>query len=99
MSSQRYSQCLGLVMRAIRFEVFGDPSVLELTEVPAPAADEKTAVVRVMAASINPSDTKNVAGGINKRHCRVSPAGISPASVAAPIRRSRYERILATRPK
>jgi NADPH:quinone reductase len=53
-------------MRAIRLEVFGDPSVLELTEVPAPAADEKTAVVRVMAASINPSDIKNVAGGMKQ---------------------------------
>lgn len=53
-------------MRAIRFEVFGDPSVLELTEVPSPAADEKTAVIRVMAASINPSDVKNVAGGMKQ---------------------------------
>jgi NADPH:quinone reductase len=53
-------------MRAIRFEVFGDPSGLALTEVPAPAADEKTAVVRVMAASINPSDVKNVAGGMKQ---------------------------------
>jgi NADPH:quinone reductase len=53
-------------MRAIRFEVFGDPSVLELTEVPAPAADENTAVVRVMAASINQSDVKNVAGGMKQ---------------------------------
>src|SRR6202044_435539 len=49
-------------MHAIRFEAFGDPSVLEAVEVPAPIADEKTAVVRVMAASINPSDVKNVAG-------------------------------------
>jgi len=53
-------------MRAIRFEVFGDPSVLELTEVPTPAADENTAVVRVMAASINPSDIKNVGGGMKQ---------------------------------
>jgi NADPH:quinone reductase len=53
-------------MRAIRFEVFGDPSVLELTEVASPAADEKTAVIRVMAASINPSDVKNVAGGMKQ---------------------------------
>jgi hypothetical protein len=32
------------VMRAIRFEAFGDPSVLEAVEVPAPIADEKSAV-------------------------------------------------------
>ena len=63
-SPQSHMRLLGLgrVMRAIRFEVFGDPTVLDLAEVPAPAADEKTAVVRVMAASINPSDVKNVAG-------------------------------------
>src|SRR5271166_1372781 len=49
-------------MRAIRFKAFGDPSVLEVGEVAAPAADERTALVRVIAASINPSDVKNVAG-------------------------------------
>src|SRR5580698_7396645 len=54
------------VMRAIRFESFGDPSVLKFVEVPAPAADEMTAVVRVMAASINPSDVKNVAGAMKQ---------------------------------
>jgi NADPH2:quinone reductase len=50
------------VMRAIRFKAFGDPSVLELAEVAAPSVSETTALVRVMAASINPSDVKNVAG-------------------------------------
>jgi NADPH:quinone reductase len=53
-------------MRAIRFEAFGDPSVLQAVEVPAPVADEKTSVVRVMAASINPSDVKNVAGAMSQ---------------------------------
>ena len=53
-------------MRAIRFRAFGDPSVLELAEVAAPAADETTALVRVMAASINPSDVKNVAGAMKQ---------------------------------
>jgi NADPH:quinone reductase len=38
-------------MRAIRFEAFGDPSVLKAVEVPAPIADEKTAVVRVLELS------------------------------------------------
>jgi NADPH:quinone reductase-like Zn-dependent oxidoreductase len=50
-------------MRAVRFEAFGDPSVLKVVEVAAPTADEKTALVRVVAASINPSDVKNVARG------------------------------------
>jgi NADPH:quinone reductase len=53
-------------VRAIRFETFGDPSVLKLAEAPTPAADERTALVRVMAASINPSDVKNVAGAMKK---------------------------------
>ena len=53
-------------MRAIRFEAFGDPSVLQAVEVPAPVADEKTSAVRVMAASINPSDLKNVAGAMSQ---------------------------------
>jgi NADPH:quinone reductase-like Zn-dependent oxidoreductase len=53
-------------MRALRFEAFGDPSVLQLVEAPAPAADDKTALVRVVAASINPSDVKNVAGAMKQ---------------------------------
>jgi NADPH:quinone reductase len=50
------------VMRAVRFKSFGDPSVLELAEVAAPAIAVTMALVRVMAASVNPSDVKNVAG-------------------------------------
>jgi NADPH:quinone reductase len=53
-------------MRAIRFEAFGDPSVLKVVEMAPPAADESTAVVRIMAASINPSDAKNVAGAMKQ---------------------------------
>jgi NADPH2:quinone reductase len=53
-------------MRAIRFEAFGDPSVLGLAQVAAPAVDGTMALVRVMAASINPSDVKNVAGAMKQ---------------------------------
>src|SRR5271169_330558 len=53
-------------MRAIRFEAFGDPSVLELAQVAAPAVGGTMALVRVMAASINPSDVKNVAGAMKQ---------------------------------
>jgi NADPH:quinone reductase-like Zn-dependent oxidoreductase len=53
-------------MRAIRFTSFGDPSVLELAEVATPAIAETIALVRVMAASINPSDVKNVAGAMKQ---------------------------------
>jgi NADPH:quinone reductase len=53
-------------MRAIRFEAFGDPSVLKVVKMAAPVADESMALVRIMAASINPSDTKNVAGAMKQ---------------------------------
>jgi NADPH2:quinone reductase len=53
-------------MRAIRFKAFGDPSVLELAEVAAPVVSDTMALVRVMAASINPSDVKNVAGAMQQ---------------------------------
>jgi NADPH:quinone reductase-like Zn-dependent oxidoreductase len=53
-------------MRAIRFKSFGDPTVLELAEVAVPAFAETMALVRVMAASINPSDVKNVAGAMKQ---------------------------------
>ena len=53
-------------MRAIRFSTFGDRSALALTEVPDPAAGEGTALVRIIAASINPSDVKNVAGAMKQ---------------------------------
>jgi NADPH:quinone reductase-like Zn-dependent oxidoreductase len=66
------------VMRAIQFKAFGDPSVLELTEVPAPAVGETMSMVRVMAASINPSDVKNVAGAMKQTTLPGSPAVISP---------------------
>src|ERR1700751_2829579 len=53
-------------MRAIRFEAFGDPSVLKVVEMAAPAVGESMALVRIMAASINPSDVKNVAGAMKQ---------------------------------
>ena len=53
-------------MRAIQFKAFGDPSVLDVAEVATPAIDEATALARIMAASINPSDVKNVAGAMKQ---------------------------------
>ena len=47
-------------MRALVFERFGEPDVLTLATRPDPVADGDTAVVAVKAASINPSDVKNV---------------------------------------
>ncbi|NML34688.1 quinone oxidoreductase family protein [Paraburkholderia antibiotica] len=49
-------------MKAIQFKSFGAPTVLDYVDLPTPQADADHAVVRVMAASVNPSDVKNVAG-------------------------------------
>jgi NADPH2:quinone reductase len=49
---------------ALRFDAFGDPSVLRLEEMPKPVAADGFAVARITAASINPSDVKNVAGAM-----------------------------------
>lgn len=49
-------------MRVIEFNQFGDPSELHLAERPDLKATESTAIVQVIAASVNPSDVKNVAG-------------------------------------
>jgi NADPH:quinone reductase-like Zn-dependent oxidoreductase len=49
-------------VRALHFKEFGDPSKLEWVERPDPVASSKeTAIVRVVAASVHPSDVKNVA--------------------------------------
>ena len=49
-------------MRALRFETFGDPSVLQVAQVPTPQAGHDEVVVEVHASSVNPSDVKNVSG-------------------------------------
>lgn len=53
-------------MRVIEFKQFGEPSELHVTDRPDPIAGDSTAVVRVEAASVNPSDVKNVAGRMSK---------------------------------
>src|SRR6201994_3114650 len=52
-------------MRALRFTGFGDPGVLHVTDLPDLTGTADEAVIRVHAASVNPSDVKNVAGGMN----------------------------------
>jgi NADPH2:quinone reductase len=49
-------------VRALRFREFGDPGVLSVDDMPDPVATGEETVVRVEAASVNPSDLKNVAG-------------------------------------
>ena len=54
------------IMKALRFEQHGDPTVLHVQELAdlTPRAGE--ALVQVWAASINPSDVKNVAGRMSQ---------------------------------
>jgi NADPH:quinone reductase-like Zn-dependent oxidoreductase len=49
-------------MRALRFDRFGPPSVLQLVDVPPLVAGADEALVAVRAAAVNPSDVKNVLG-------------------------------------
>jgi NADPH:quinone reductase len=49
-------------MRAIVIHQFGDPKQLKVEEVPTPEPRGGEVLVEVKAASINPSDVKNVAG-------------------------------------
>jgi NADPH:quinone reductase len=49
-------------MRALRFNQFGGPAVLHTADMPDPVESPHDTVVRVDAASVNPSDVKNVAG-------------------------------------
>jgi hypothetical protein len=51
-------------VRALRFDRFGVPGVLRLAELPDPVASAGEAVIRVQAASVNPSDVKNVGGAM-----------------------------------
>jgi NADPH:quinone reductase len=51
-------------MRALRFDRFGGPEVLDVTEIADPTAGPREAVIRIEAASVNPSDVKNVAGAM-----------------------------------
>jgi NADPH:quinone reductase-like Zn-dependent oxidoreductase len=52
-------------MRALRFTEFGNPGVLRIVDLPTPAGTTSDAVIRVEAASVNPSDVKNIAGAMD----------------------------------
>src|SRR5689334_22438468 len=49
-------------MRALQFDHFGTPEVLTVHHAADPVATDDQAVIAVKAASINPSDVKNVGG-------------------------------------
>jgi NADPH:quinone reductase len=52
-------------MKAVRMTRHGKPDVLAVDEIATPIATENEALVRIEAASINPSDVKNVAGAMD----------------------------------
>lgn len=49
-------------MKALRFNRFGDLSVLQVQDIPRPQIGKDEVLVRLHAASVNPSDVKNVQG-------------------------------------
>lgn len=49
-------------MKALRFDRFGSLDALQLVEMDTPVPAESEALVRVVAAGVNPSDVKNVLG-------------------------------------
>src|ERR1700741_3780915 len=49
-------------MRALQFTEFGSVSNLRLIDLPDPKADPATAIVKIAAGAISPSDVKNVEG-------------------------------------
>lgn len=49
-------------MKALRFNEFGTPDVLKLENIPTPGIGADEALIKVMAASVNPSDLGNVNG-------------------------------------
>ena len=53
-------------MRAARFADFGGPEMLSIVDVPDPEPQDGHAIIRIEAASINPSDLKNVSGAMSQ---------------------------------
>jgi NADPH:quinone reductase-like Zn-dependent oxidoreductase len=60
------------MMRAVGFTEFGDPSVLQIVTVPKPSPGPGQVLVKVAAATVNPTDLGFRAGG------RALPAGVEP---------------------
>ena len=53
-------------MKAVRFTRHGKPDVLTVDDVPTPTPGPDEALIRIKAASINPSDVKNVQGAMEQ---------------------------------
>lgn len=70
-------------MRAIRVHEFGDPGVLRLEEVPAPAPVEGEVVVRIQAAGVNPYETYVRSGAYRTLPALPYTPGVDGAGVVA----------------
>jgi len=64
------------MMRAVGFDTFGDPSVLRIVTVPRPVPGPGQVLVKVAAATVNPTDLGFRAGG------RALPPGVEPPYIA-----------------
>ena len=64
------------LMRAVGFDTFGDPSVLRIVTAPKPVPGPGQVLVKVAAATVNPTDLGFRAGG------RALPAGVEPPYIA-----------------
>jgi NADPH2:quinone reductase len=64
------------LMRAVGFDTFGGPSVLHIVTVPKPAPGPGQVLVKVAAATVNPTDLGFRAGG------RALPPGVEPPYIA-----------------
>jgi NADPH2:quinone reductase len=64
------------MMRAVGFTEFGDPSVLHIVTVPKPSPGSGQVLVKVAAATVNPTDLGFRAGG------RALPPGVEPPYIA-----------------
>ncbi len=70
-------------MRAIRVHEFGDPDVLRLEEVPAPAPVEGEVLVRIQAAGVNPYETYVRSGNYRSLPALPYTPGVDGAGVVA----------------
>ena len=70
-------------MRAIRVHEFGDPDVLRLEEVPAPAPVEGEVLVRIQAAGVNPYETYVRSGNYRNLPALPYTPGVDGAGVVA----------------
>jgi NADPH:quinone reductase-like Zn-dependent oxidoreductase len=62
-------------MKAVRFDTYGDIDVLNVVDVPDPAAGDAEVVVRVKAAGINPGEASIRGGALHERWPATFPSG------------------------